>query len=74
MSSIFLLFFRRKFICPFAHKAGPHENFVKGMDKTGRGSEYARNKFTNVCDAKIKEDIQGVPRVKVTTSGECSLC
>jgi len=22
---------------PFADKAGPHENFVKGMDKTSRG-------------------------------------
>jgi len=33
------------------------KNFVKGIDKTNRGSEYARNKFPNVSDAKIKEDI-----------------
>jgi len=31
------------------------KNFVKGMDKTGRGFEYLRNKFPNVSDAKIKE-------------------
>jgi len=27
------------------------------MDKTGRGFEYVKNKFPNVIDAKIKEDI-----------------
>jgi len=31
--------------------------FVKGMDKTGRGFQYVRNKFPNVSDAKIKEGI-----------------
>jgi len=35
-------------LAPFAHKAGPHTNFVKGVDKTGRGFEYVRNKFPNV--------------------------
>jgi len=33
------------------------KNFAKGMDKTGRGFEYVRNKFPNVTDAKIKEGI-----------------
>jgi len=33
------------------------KNFVKGMDKTGLGFEYLRNKFPNVSDAKIKEGI-----------------
>jgi len=28
---------------------------VNGMDKTGRGFEYLRNKFRNVSDVKIKE-------------------
>ena len=28
-SSILLPFFRRKFICPFAHKAGPHEKLCE---------------------------------------------
>ena len=27
------------FMSLYAHKAGPHENFVKGIDKTGRGCE-----------------------------------
>jgi len=33
------------------------KKFVKGMDKTGRGFQYVRNKFPNVSDAKIKEGI-----------------
>jgi len=33
------------------------KNFVKGIDKTGRGFEYVRNKFPNLSDAKIKEGI-----------------
>jgi len=33
------------------------KNFVKCMDKTGRGFHYVRNKFPNVSDAKIKEGI-----------------
>jgi len=57
MLSVLLFFFWRKFICPCAHKAGPHENFVKGVDKTGRGFEYVRNNFPNMSDAKVKEDI-----------------
>jgi len=40
---------------PFAQKAGPHKkNFVKGMDKTGCGFQYMRNKFPNVSDAKTR--------------------
>jgi hypothetical protein len=58
MSSILLFFFRRKFICPPLHiKPELMKNFVKGMDKTGRGFQYVRNKFPNVTDAKIKEGI-----------------
>jgi len=33
------------------------KNFVKGMDKTGCGFQYVRNKFPNVSDAKVKEGI-----------------
>ena len=33
------------------------KNFLKGMDKTGRGFEHVRNKFPNVSDEKIKESI-----------------
>ena len=35
------------------------KNFVKGMDKTGRGFEYLRN----VSDTKIKEDIFIGPQI-----------
>ena len=38
-------------------KLGLMKNFVKIMDKTGRGFEYLRNKSTNMSDAKIKEGI-----------------
>jgi hypothetical protein len=40
------------------------ENFVKIMDKTGRGFEYDRNKFPNASDAKIKEDIFIGPQIR----------
>ena len=64
MLSVLLFFFWRKFICPCAHKAGPHENFVKYMDKTNHGFEYVRNKFPNVSDAKIKESIFIGPQIR----------
>jgi len=40
------------------------KNFVKGMGKTGRGFEYARNMFPNVSDAKIKECIFIGPQIR----------
>ena len=40
------------------------KNFVKGMDKTGRGFEYLRNKFPNVSDAKIKEGTSKGPQIR----------
>ena len=33
------------------------KNFVKGMDKTDRGFQHVRNRFLNVSDANVKEDI-----------------
>ena len=38
-------------------------NFVKCMNKTGRGFEYLRNNFPNVSDAKFKECIFIVPQI-----------
>jgi len=40
------------------------KNFVKGLDKTGRGLEYLRNKFPNMIDAKIKEGIFIAPQIR----------
>jgi len=40
------------------------KNFVKGMDKTGHGFEYVRNRFQNVSDAKIKEGIFIEPQIR----------
>jgi len=40
------------------------KNFVKGVDKTGRGFEYLRNKCPNVSDAKIKEGIFIGPQIR----------
>jgi len=33
------------------------KSFVQGMDTTGCGFEYVRNKFPNMSDTKIKEGI-----------------
>jgi hypothetical protein len=49
---------------PIAHRAGPNENFVKGMDKTGRGFEYVRNKVAYVSDAKIKAGMFVGPQIR----------
>ena len=40
------------------------KNFMKCMDKTGRGFEYVRNKFPNVSDAKVKEGIFIGPQIR----------
>jgi len=45
------------FLPPLHIKLGLVKNFVTGMDKTGRGFKYVRNKFPNVSDKKIKEGI-----------------
>jgi len=52
------------FLPPLHIKLGPMKNFVKGMDKTGCGFEYLRNKFPNVSDAKIKEDVFIGPQIR----------
>ena len=47
-----------KIYLPALHiKLGLMKNYVKGMDKTGRGFEYVRNKLPNVSDAKMKDGI-----------------
>ena len=40
------------------------KNFVRGVDKTGCGFEYLRNKCPNVSDAKIKEGISIRPQIR----------
>ena len=45
-------------------KLGFMKNSVKGMDKTGHGFKYMRNKFPNVSDAKIKESIFIGPQIR----------
>ena len=55
MSSVVLLFFPEKiYLLPLHIKLGLMKNFVRGMDKTGRGFECVRNKFPNVTDAKYQ--------------------
>jgi len=43
------------YLPPLHIKLGLTKNFVKGMDKTGNGFKYVRNKFPNVSYAKIKD-------------------
>jgi len=45
------------YLPPLHIKLGLMKNFVKGIDKTGRGFKYVRNKFPNVSDPKIKEGV-----------------
>ena len=50
-------------------KLGLMKNFVKNMDKTGRGFQYVRNKIPNVSDAKIKEGIFRGPQIMELMQG-----
>ena len=52
------------FLPPLHIKLGLMKNFVKGMDKTGCGFQYVRNRFPNVSDAKIKEGIFIGPQIR----------
>jgi len=52
------------FLPPLHIKLDLMKNSVKGMDKTGRGFEYVRNKFPNMSDAKIKEGIFIGPQIR----------
>ena len=45
------------YLPPLHIKLGFMKNFVKGVDKIGRGFEYFRNKFPNVSDAKIMDGV-----------------
>jgi hypothetical protein len=51
-------------LLPLHIKLGLMKNFVKGMDKTGPGFEYVRNKFPNVSDVKIKEGVFIGPQIR----------
>ena len=54
-----LVLLEKTFLPRLHIKVGLMKNFVKGMDKTGRGFEYLRNKFPNVSDAtQIRELMQ----------------
>jgi len=44
------------YLPPLRIKLDLMKNFVKGVDKTGRGFEYVRNKFPNVSDAKSRRE------------------
>ena len=52
------------YLPPLHIKLGLMKNFVKGMDKTGSGFTYVRNKFPSISDAKIKEGIFVGPQIR----------
>ena len=43
------------FLPPLHIKLGLMKNSVKGMDKTGHGFEYVRNKFPNAVTEKSRK-------------------
>jgi len=43
-----LVLLEKIFLPPLHIELGLMKNFMKGMDKTGHGVEYVRNKFPNV--------------------------
>jgi len=59
-----LVLLKKIYLPPLHIKLGLMQNSVKGMDKTGHGFEYARSKFQNVSDAKMKEGILIGPQIR----------
>jgi len=59
-----LILLEKIYLPPLHIKLNLMKNFVKGMDKTGHGFKYVRNKFPNVSDAKIKEGIFIGPQIR----------
>ena len=51
-------------LSPLPIKLGFMKKSVKGMDKTGSGFQYMRNKFTNVSDAEVKEGLFIGPQIR----------
>jgi hypothetical protein len=62
--SLPLILPEKKFLPPLHIKLGLMKNFVKGLDITGRGLEYVRNKLANVSDGKIVEGIIIGPQIR----------
>ena len=52
------------YLPPLHIKLGLMKNFVKGMDRTGEGFTYLKNKFPKVSEAKIKEGIFVGPQIR----------
>jgi hypothetical protein len=52
------------YLLPLHIRLGLMKNFVKGMDKTGRGFKYVRNKVPNASDTKIKAGIFVGPQIR----------
>ena len=52
------------YLPPLHIKLGLMKNFVKGMDRTGKGFTYLKTKFPRVSDAKIKEGIFVGPQIR----------
>ena len=54
-----------KIILPPLHiKLGLMKNFVKAMDRTGRGFQYLQDKFPRISEAKLKEGIFVGPQIR----------
>ena len=64
MLSILLLLNQKIYLPPLHIKLCLMKNFVKGMDRTGKGFTYLKNKFPRVSDAKIKEGIFVGPQTR----------
>ena len=45
-------------------KLGVMKNFVKGMNRIGKGFTYLKTKYPRVSDAKIKEGIFVGPQIR----------
>lgn len=55
---------KKIYLPPLHIKLGLMKNFVKAMDRNGRGFMYLKEKFPRISDAKIKEGIFVGPQIR----------
>lgn len=55
---------QKMYLPPLHIKLGLMNIFIKGMDKTGSGFAYVRNKFPKISNVKIKEGIFVEPQIR----------
>ena len=64
VQNLLLVNHEKVLLSPLHIKLGLVINFVKALDRSGKGFMYFHSKFPNLSDAKVKEGISVSPQVR----------